>query len=146
MKRLFTLMVAAIVLLQSEASLQASIVGSLSSHVDNGIVSGGEWGLNEDGFQIKWTISQNDDQSWHYKYDFSKADGRPLKKSISHFILSLSGDITADDLYNFSSDIGDVTFGTFGPGPSSPGFRPDLVPEPRRTTFSRASRGSFLRV
>ena len=115
-------MVAAIVLLQSEASLQASIVGSLSSHVANGISSGGEWGLNEDGFQIKWTISQNDDQSWHYKYDFFKANGDPLRKLISHFDFSLSDNIIADDLYNFGSDIGEITFGTFGPGPSSPAF------------------------
>ncbi|MCK5609561.1 PEP-CTERM sorting domain-containing protein [Candidatus Pacearchaeota archaeon] len=122
MKRLFILMVAAIVLLQSEASLQAGIVGSLSSHVANGIYSGGEWGLNEDGFQIKWTISQNDDQSWHYKYEFFKASGDQLRKLVSHFDFSLSDNITADDLYDFGSDIGEVTFGTFGPGPSSPGL------------------------
>lgn len=118
----FTLLVAAIVLLQSEASLQASIGGSLSSPVDNGIYSGGEWGSNEDGFQIKWTVTQNDDQSWHYKYDFFKANGDPLKKLISHFDFSLSDNITAGELYNFGSDIGEVTFGAFGPGPGSPGF------------------------
>ncbi len=118
----FTLLVAAIVLLQSAAFLQATIVGSLSSHVDNGIYSGGEWGLNEDGFQIEWTISQNADQSWHYKYDFFKANGDTLRKLISHFDISLPDDITADDLYNFGSDIGEVTFDTFGPGPSNPGF------------------------
>ncbi len=122
MKRLLTLVVVAIVLLQSEASLRATLIASLSSHVANGISSGGEWDLNEDGFQIKWTISQNDDQSWHYKYDFFKANGDPLRKLISHFDFSLSDNITADDLYNFGSDIGEVTFGTFGPGPGSPAF------------------------
>ena len=123
MRKLITAMVVMGVLLMGGASLQATIVSSLSSPVASGVFSdGGDWGSDGDGFQIQWTISQNLDQSWHYKYEFLKANGEPLRKLVSHFDFSLSDNITAEDLYNFSSDIDEVTFGTFGPGPSSPGF------------------------
>jgi hypothetical protein len=123
MRKLITAMIVMGVLLLGEISLQATIVDSLSSPVASGVFSnGGDWGSEGDGFRIKWTVSQNQDQSWHYKYEFLKANGDPLTKLTSHITISLSDNITACDLYNFGSDIDEVTFGTFGPAPSNPGF------------------------
>jgi len=120
-----TLIIVVAVLLQSRAALQASIITcSLSSPEISGVFSGGEWGPNEDGFLIEWTVYQNPDQSWHYKYEIFKENGDPLRKLISHFTFSLSDNIAEDDLYNFGSDIDEVTFGTFDgeQGSSDPCF------------------------
>ncbi len=122
MKKLITLMIVVSVLLQGEVPLQASVVGFLSSPIVSGVFSDGEWDSDEDGFQIKWTVGQNQDQSWHYKYEFLKANGDPLEKLTSHITISLSDNINTGNLYNFGSDIDDITLGTFGPAPSNPGF------------------------
>jgi len=123
MKKLITLTIVMAVLLQGGVPLQASIVGFLSTPGVNGVfANGGDWSPNEDGFGVKWTISQNQDESWHYKYEFLKANGDPLEKLTSHITISLSDNITEDDLYNFGSDIDEVTFGTFEPMPGNTGF------------------------
>lgn len=114
-----------VVLLLGGVSLQASLVDFLSTPDTSGLISGNDgWGPNEDGFRVTWTISQNPDLTWHYKYEFTKADGTALEKLTSHFIISLSDDIQETDLFNFSvdSNADEIEFGTFGPASGNPGF------------------------
>jgi hypothetical protein len=123
MKKVRVLAALGMVLLLGGASLQASIVDALSTPDTSGIIAGDNgWGPNEDGYRVTWTISQNLDLTWHYKYEFSKANGDSLDKLTSHIIISLSDDIEESDLFNFGSDVQGWNFGTFGPAPGSPGF------------------------
>lgn len=111
------------VLLLGGTSLQAGIVGFLSTPDTSGLIAGDDgWSPSGGGYRVTWTISQNPDLTWHYKYEFSKGDGSPLSKLTSHIIISLSDNIEESDLYNFSADIEDVDFGLFGVGSSNPGF------------------------
>lgn len=98
--------------------------GALSSSTPDEVTSNGDgWGADRDGFKVTWTISKNTDFTWHYKYEFFKANGQPLTKLISYFDISLFENIQSYDLFDFSENIADPpTFGTFGPSPSSPGF------------------------
>lgn len=115
-----------VVLLLGGTRLQASIVveGFLSTPVENGIISGGgSWLSSGGGFRLTWTVFQNVDYTWHYKYEFSKENGDPLVKLLSHIIISLSDDIQENELYNLGVDVGELEFGEFGPSsPGNPGF------------------------
>jgi len=115
----------AIVLLLGGVSLQADIIDFITTHDVRELISGdGGWGPNDDGFRLTWTIIQSPDMTWHYKYQFGKADGTELEKLTNHFIISLSDDIQETDLYNFSPDCdeNEIEFGTFVSGPGNPGF------------------------
>ena len=103
------------------ASLHASLTGFLNT--PDGLYSGDDgWSHSEGGVRVSWTITQNG-SIWHYEYAFSKSDGTPLTKDTSHFIIELSENIQAGDLYNFTGDIdGTPEFGTFEPGNENPGF------------------------
>ncbi len=103
--------------------VEASLTGLLTT-ADGGLVANGDWQSppNGEGFQIRWTISQNQDQTWHYKYELLNESGESLEKTTSHFILPLSTNIEEDDLYNFSGDAATWEFGTFGPASGNPGF------------------------
>ena len=122
----FSLLIGLVVILFAISNAHAVLVytGTLASPDQSGVTSGDDgWGPHEDGFSVIWTIYENPDHTWHYKYDFYKGNGEPLEKLTSHFIISLSDNIQESDLFNFSSDIEDPpTFGTFGPSKSNPGF------------------------
>ncbi|MHC4220834.1 MAG: PEP-CTERM sorting domain-containing protein [Planctomycetota bacterium] len=123
--RKMSLVFAVVVLLLHGACVQADLVGFLSTPFPNGLISGDNgWSPGEGGYRVDWTISQNIDGTWHYRYAFSKANGDPLSKLTSHFIISLSDDLQAGDLYNFNADVDPVgiTYGVFGPSGANPGF------------------------
>lgn len=125
MKNVLMVGVLVFVLLCGGASLQASLVGYLSTPDTSGLIAGDDgWSPGEGGYRVAWTISQNPDLTWHYKYEFFKADGSPLSKLTSHFIISLSDNIEESDLYDFSTDIDTETveFGRFRGNASNPGF------------------------
>ena len=85
-----------------------TISGSLST--PSGVYATGYWGAVS-GFQITWTINEQADHSWFYKYDISEIDGAPLLKGdISHLTLEVSPRVTDNDFWDFSPG-GEVEFG-----------------------------------
>ena len=128
MRKQIVVVVLVMVFFLGGSIVQGSIIGSLSTPDTSGLIAGlNGWGPNEDGYRVTWTITLEAEPlypllPWHYKYEFSKANGDPLVKLTSHFIISLSEDIQESDLDYFSDDIETVTFGTLGPGPGNPGF------------------------
>ncbi len=124
MKRLFLTLVAS-----SIASYGASIFGdpigagdfNSSRSEPNQIVVGGSYAGIPPTFVISWDIAFNAVSGlWEYKYSFS-GSGSP---EISHFIMSLSPDCTSSNgcVQNLNGPQQSVDWGTFGPGPSNPGF------------------------
>jgi hypothetical protein len=101
----------------------AGIVGYLST--DGQLLGNGAWASAAGGYRVTWSIDRNGDGSWHYAYSFSFEDGSSLKKLTSHFIISLSDNISSEDIYNLTGDWQEVCFGVFGPAPSNPGFPED---------------------
>lgn len=102
---------------------RATYIGSLSSPSTNGLVSGGvAWAAGEEGFMVKWTVSQNPDFTWHYKYEFFDQEGEDLSMLVSHFIITVSEGIGYDEIYNISNDVAELSISTFGPSPSNPNF------------------------
>lgn len=105
------------------ATAHCGLVGTFSTLQDEGLLSGGQsWGLGGEGLTVSWVVSQNDDQTWHYEYTFGDAGGEPLKMDVSHFILSVSENLSAADVFNLGGDAGTFELGTFGAGPSNPGL------------------------
>jgi hypothetical protein len=110
--------------LVSGGTASAVLTGFLTT-ADGGLVGGSFWQSppGGEGFQVDWTVSVNPDGTWRYVYEFSGESGLPLEKRTSHFIISLSENIdTVNDLFNFTGDVNDVEFGTFGPSTGNPGF------------------------
>lgn len=105
------------------AANAALIEGFLNT--PQGLYSGDDgWSPTEGGYRVTWTISQNGGV-WHYEYAFSKADGSPLEKETSHFIISLSENIQSGDVFNFTGDFdlgAPPEIGVYGPGKENPGF------------------------
>jgi hypothetical protein len=78
-----------------------------------------EWGSDwAQGVSISWVVSQNANLSWNYQYTLVVSG-----KNISHFIIEVSPDFTAEDLLNFSGP-GEWSVGYFTPQPANP-----LMPE-----------------
>ena len=99
------------------------LTGSLSTPAGEGLVGGGAtWSDAAGGVTVSWVISQNVDLTWHYKYTFADGDGDPLGMLVSHFIISVSDDLTEDDVFNFGMDVAGHGIATFGPAPGNPGF------------------------
>ncbi len=95
--------------------IDASLIDYLS--LDH---AGGRW--HDGGFRIDWTISHNDDDSWHYSYTLSDWWGDYLLPDASHLILELTKDFTVKDIYNIKGDVDHIEIGDFGRSPSNPGF------------------------
>ena len=115
---------AIIILLFGAMAAHAGLVGFLSTS-DGGLVAGGSWASPSDGegFRAEWTVSQNQNGTWHYIYGFYNEAENPLTGKTSHFIITLSEDIdTENDLFNFAGDIQSYEFGTFVLAPGNPGF------------------------
>lgn len=118
MKTLLNLVLFVCVSLQAHGGL----VGVLSTE-SAGLVSGGKtWGSGGEGLTVSWMVSRNDDGTWHYEYSFSNAGGGTLKMEVSHFIISVSDNLTPSDVFNFGGDVQDTELRTFGDEPSNPGF------------------------
>ncbi len=117
------LLCAAAMLFIGAGTSEAVFTGSLNSPSSNGLVTGGvSWATGEEGFMVKWTVSQNPDYSWHYKYEFFDEDGEDLSMLVSHFIITVSEGIGYDEIYNLSNDVAELSISTFGPSPSNPNF------------------------
>jgi hypothetical protein len=102
----------------------ANFSGSRTESAGN-IVTGGNYSSDNKNFTITWNITLNSGV-YTYTYTFT-GFGSP---DLSHFILDLTdncvdGDKQTKDakcVYNVSGGVGDLDWGTFGPGPSNPGF------------------------
>ena len=98
-------------------SVAAAYVGSLLS-TTGGIQGTGNWITDPAGMSFEWVVTQNADDSWHYSYVFTHPVGET-----SHFILEVSDNFTANDIFNLQGDVGSVEIGEFGAGnPSNPGI------------------------
>jgi|GEM_PF-4487024 len=103
----------------------------------DGVDGAGGWsGTGNNGFEIKWNITENFNGTnglFHYEYTISGENGSNLSKGLSHWILALSPTI------DWGPDGVDVDFGgtntvktpgtngkTYGPGPSNPGIPGDI--------------------
>ena len=98
-------------------SVAAAYVGSLLSST-GGIDGTGNWITDPAGMSFEWDVTLNADNSWHYSYVFTHPEGET-----SHFILEVSDNFTANDIFNLQGDVGSVEIGDFGVGdPSNPGI------------------------
>jgi len=98
-------------------SVAAAYVGSLLS-TTGGIDGTGNWITDPAGMSFEWDVTQNADNSWHYSYVFTHPVGET-----SHFILEVSDNFTANDIFNLQGDVGNVEIGEFGvDDPSNPGI------------------------
>jgi len=96
-------------------SVAAAYVGSLLS-TTGGIDGTGNWITDPAGMSFEWEVTQNADNSWHYSYVFTHPVGET-----SHFILEVSDNFTANDIFNLAGDVGNVEIGEFGvDDPSNP--------------------------
>ena len=98
-------------------SFAGAYVGSLLS-TTGGIQGTGNWITNPAGMSFEWEVTLNADNSWHYSYVFTHPEGET-----SHFILEVSDNFTANEIFNLQGDVGNVEIGEFGVGdPSNPGI------------------------
>ena len=111
MKKLILSLLAIAVIAMNVPALAVTFTGSLST--PDGITATAPW---SDGFSIEWTITQNADLSWKYQYSF----GYDFKE-ISHFIVAVSPDVTADDFWDINHSGGALAVYS-GDDPSNPGM------------------------
>lgn len=124
MKKVLYLLLSALL----SAAAHCGLSGVLSTPEAEGLISSGKtWNIGDEGLTVSWLVTQNADQTWHYEYTFSNGSGEPLKMDVSHFIISVSTNLMMADVYDFSGDVGLIELGTFGQGPSNPGFPTDPV-------------------
>ena len=98
-------------------SVAAAYIGSLLS-TTGGINGTGNWITSPAGMSFEWEVTENADDSWHYSYVFTHPVGET-----SHFILEVSDNFTANEIFNLQGDVGSVEIGVFGVGnPSNPGI------------------------
>jgi len=97
-------------LLVSLAWGDVSFSGSLSSS-SGGITWKGSW----TPITINWTVTENDDFTYHYSYDLTVTCN-----NLSHVILETSTDFTGADIYNLTGNYGCYIIGTFKPSSGSP--------------------------
>ncbi len=101
--------------------VSAGLIGFVSTSGGD-LATGDKYVSSKEGFRLDWEVSQNEDGSWHYEYTFSDKGQGGLTPAVSHVILQLSQNIQPSDVYDFAGDVGSVSFGTFGPQASNPGF------------------------
>ena len=87
--------------------------GALLS-ADSGIMGTGHW-INPGPTSLEWWVTQNTDNSWHYRYLLSHPSGET-----SHFILEVSSTFTPDDIFNATGDFGGLDLDIFDGGPGNP--------------------------
>jgi hypothetical protein len=87
-----------------------SFSGSLSNS-SGGITWMGSW----TPITINWTVSENDDFTYHYSYDLVVNN-----RNLSHVILETSLDFGSSDIYNLTGNYGTYVIGTWSPGAGNP--------------------------
>lgn len=96
-------------------SAQISYFGTLAW--DTCLNANDDWASTKTS--ISWTVGQQvPGGPWSYTYVLTVADD----PEISHFILELTPGFDRNDFTNVDWLEDDLEFGTFGPGPSNPGF------------------------
>ncbi|MBD3237060.1 MAG: PEP-CTERM sorting domain-containing protein [Candidatus Eisenbacteria bacterium] len=96
-----------------------AFVGMLVSS-DMGITGTGNW-IENGPTSIEWEVTQNADQSWHYRYLFTHPIGET-----SHFILETSVEFTASDIFNASGDFQSYEVGWQAVRSGNPNMPEDL--------------------
>ncbi len=67
----------------------------------DGIQGVGSWGEN---LRIEWTVTQQVNNSWYYRYQLTDTLGRALEKAISHWYIEVSPNVTENDFWGFGGD------------------------------------------
>lgn len=78
------------------------LTGSRSTPPASGVVTYDGWTVENGGFKISWSISQNPiTLIWSYSYTFTNADGTLINPDMSHLLLEVSPFITADNFAQY---------------------------------------------
>jgi len=110
-----TIQLAVVVMLAMGLNASATLVDSISTTDE--LTASGDWFT--DGFKVAWEVSPiagESDYRWNYSYEFTKSDGSPLTKDVSHFIIQVSENFTSDDIS------GGLEPDWYDEGPSNPGI------------------------
>ncbi|MBM3307206.1 MAG: PEP-CTERM sorting domain-containing protein [Candidatus Eisenbacteria bacterium] len=83
---------------------------------DFGILGTGRW-ITPGPMSLAWWVTPNADNSWHYRYLLAHPPGET-----SHFILEVSSNFTANDIFNAQGHFGAWELSTFTGGPGNPGM------------------------
>lgn len=76
--------------------------GALTSE-NGGLLGEGGWVTNDQHHvTLSWTVTQQEDLSWHYHYEF---DSTGLQGTLSHLVLETSLNLTHDNIWDASPDI-----------------------------------------
>jgi hypothetical protein len=106
----------------SSASATVIATGSLSS-ATGAVVAGGNYANTNGGFVIAWTVIDNSNGTWTYRYTFNRLNGNPVTMpGVSHLTLQLSDNFTTNDLIGVGPTVQQTTLGTFSGGPADPGW------------------------
>ena len=90
-----SLIMVACALAQAEPTIYT---GELNSGIGGGLVGAGKWFNNPAKVvTFRWEVTQNQDLSWHYRYEF---DGTEVQGEISHLLLETSLNLQHSDVIN----------------------------------------------
>jgi hypothetical protein len=113
-----------------------NFTGTRTSPPANGVMSFDSWTAAEGGFRISWNISFSGGL-WHYTYTLTNLDGTLLDKELSHWILEVSANFTAANIFNSSHAFELKTYSGADPSnPNLPGSIYGLKFEGTGPTFS----------
>jgi hypothetical protein len=128
------LMVLLLVMSPMASAQLGSYQGCLSTD-DGGIVATGAWDYY--GLKLCWDIQEQADNSWFYQYWFSLPDGSPIQYgNPSHFIMSVSPDVTERDFWGFNGSLTELRVGDDNPFDDAPGLFPALKLDYEQTYYS----------
>jgi hypothetical protein len=124
--RAATLALLAVFVLVGVPALAVTYTGTLSAPVANGIDGTGFWVNDPNNPQdypdwtpatISWVVSQNQNQSWNYAYEF-----QVYRADVSHFILEVSEGFGSNDLFNVATSWANpvLQIGWHDPGSGNP--------------------------
>jgi hypothetical protein len=105
------------------ALLAPAVAGAYSGMLlstTSGILGSGEW-ITPGPTSLEWWVTQNMDDSWHYRYLLTHTGG-----ATSHFILEVSDTFGENDIFNASGSFGFVELGGYDGGPSNPYMPGDI--------------------
>jgi hypothetical protein len=134
------LTVAALLMIATAAS--ADIYSGYLTTATGDIVAADGWTQVNGGFKIAWEVSaiktEDTITSWHYEYTITNADGEALAKKLSHIILQVSDNNTADSFFNYVFNPGDSSVdgtpikyeATYVGNPPQPGGANPNMPAP----------------
>lgn len=93
------LILVALLLLPVVAASQ-TFIGSLSTPA--GVTATPLWDQANGGFSIGWNISRQPDGSWLYNYSVNNSAGTDLSRGLSHLVLEISANATAENFWDFN--------------------------------------------